>query len=101
MSKDIVHFEWHLTPRGWVRGDWSANDPLESSVPPPADRVETWMTTETTYDMQFEKAKREWSLTWASSQHSEGERKALRASIRVLAPESETARPIPSDFPLN
>ena len=56
---------------------------------------------ETTYDMQFAKAQREWSLTWASSQHSEGERTALRASIRVLAPESETARPIPSDFPLN
>ena len=100
MSKDIVHIEWHLTPRGWVRGDWSANEPLQSKVPPPADRVETWVTTETTYDMQFAKAHREWSLTWASSQ-DEVERAALRASVRVLAPESETARPIPLDFPLN
>jgi hypothetical protein len=100
MSKDIVHFEWHLTPRGWVRGDWSANEFLESNVPPPADRVETRMTTETTYDVQFAKAQREWTRTWASSQHSEHERTALRAIIRVLAPESETVRPIPSDFPL-
>jgi len=101
MSKDIVHVEWHLTPRGWVRGDWSANEPLYSNVLPPADRVETWVTTETTYDMQFAKTQREWSLAWASPQYSEVERAALRASIRVLAPESETARPIPSDFPLN
>lgn len=101
MSKDIVHFEWHLTPRGWVRGDWSANEPLESNVPPPADRVETWVTTEITYDMQFAKAERKWSLAWASPQHSEVERTALRASIRGLAPESETAKPVPTDFPLN
>ncbi|CUS37315.1 hypothetical protein COMA2_30204 [Candidatus Nitrospira nitrificans] len=101
MSKDIVHFEWHLTPRGWVRGDWSANEPLHSRVPPPADRLETWVTTETTYDMQFAKADRKWSLAWASAQHSELERRTLRGRIRVLAPESETAKPIPSDFPLN
>ena len=101
MSKDIVHVEWHLTPRGWVRGDWSANEPLQSDVPPPADRVETWVTTETTYDMQFAKAQREWSLAWASPQHSDTERGALRASVRGLAPESETAKPVPQDFPLN
>lgn len=100
MSKDIVHVEWHLTPRGRVRGDWSANELLESDVPPPADRVETWVTTETTYDMQFAKAQKEWSLTWASSQHSEEDRSTLRASIRVPAPESETAKPTPLDFPL-
>jgi hypothetical protein len=99
--KDIVHFEWHLTPRGWVRGDWSANEPLHSRVPPPADRVETWVTTEITYDMQFAQAERKWALAWASAQHSELERTALRASIRGLAPESETAKPIPTDFPLN
>jgi hypothetical protein len=101
MSKDIVHVEWHLTPRGWVRGDWSANEPLESDVPPPADRVETWVTTETTYDMQFAKAQTEWSLTWVSSQHREVERSALRASVRVPAPESETTKSTPVDFPLN
>ena len=101
MSKDIVHVEWHLTPRGWVRGGWSANEPLESNVPPPADRVETWVTTETTYDMQFAKAQWEWSLTWASSQHSDVERAALRATLRDLAPESETAKPDPQDFPLH
>jgi hypothetical protein len=101
MSKDIVHVEWHLTHRGWVRGDWSANEPFHSEVTPPADRVETWVTTETTYDMQFAKSQREWALRWTSSQHSEEERTALRASVRAVAPESETAKPTPSDFPLN
>ena len=101
MSKDIVHFEWHLTPRGWVRGDWSANEPLHSNINPPADRVETWVTTETTYDMQFANAQREWSLLWASLQHSDAERAAMRANVRFLAPESETARPVPESFPLN
>jgi hypothetical protein len=101
MSKDIVHFEWHLTPRGWVRGNWSANEPLHVEVPAPADRVETWVTTETTYNMQFAKAQREWSLAWASPQHGDDERAALRASVRGLAPESETAKPAPQDFPLN
>ena len=32
MSKDSVHFEWHLTPLGWVRGNWSANEPLHAEV---------------------------------------------------------------------
>lgn len=100
MSKDIVHFQWHLTPRGLVRGDWSANEPFESRTTPPADRVETWVTTETTYDMQFANAERKWLLVWVSPQHSDAERVALRASIRVLAPESETAKPAP-EFPLN
>ena len=86
MSRDIVHVQWHLTPRGWVRGDWSANEPLESRTPPPADRVETWVTTETTYDMQFAK---------------DVERAALRATVRDLAPESETAKPDSQDFPLH
>jgi len=101
MSKDIVHVEWHLTPRGWVCEDWSANEPLQSDVPPPADRVEMWVTTETTYDMQFAKVQREWSLAWASLQHSDAERAALRASVRGLVPESETAKPACQDFPLN
>ena len=99
--KDIVHFQWHLTPRGWVRGDWSANEPLEPRTPPPADRVETWVTTETTYDMQFANTQWEWSRAWASPQHSEEERTAMRANLRFLAPESETAKPVPKNFPLS
>jgi hypothetical protein len=101
MSKDIVHFQWHLTPRGWVRGDWSANEPLEFRTPPPADRVETWVTTETTYDMQFAKAHKEWTLTWASPEQNEEERTALRSTIRTPAPESENPSLKTWDFPLN
>ncbi len=101
MSKDIVHFLWHLTPRGWVRGDWSANEPLHPKTPPPADRVETWMTTETTYDMQFDKTHKQWTMTWASPEQSEAERTALRATIRMPAPESEKPRMTSWDFPLD
>jgi len=101
VSKDIVHIEWHLTPRGWVREGWSINRPFQSSSLPPLDRVETWVTTETAYDMQFAKTQREWSLAWASSQHSDAEGAALRASVRGLGPASDTAQPPPQDFPLN
>ncbi|MGC4096845.1 MAG: hypothetical protein QM706_06990 [Nitrospira sp.] len=97
MSKDIVHIEWHLTPIGWVRGNWCINKPFESSVRPPADRIETWVKTETTDDRNFVQTKKEWSLRWVSSQYTEADRKALRAIIRKPAPNTDNPK---DDFPL-
>ncbi|MGC4098630.1 MAG: hypothetical protein QM706_16075 [Nitrospira sp.] len=101
MVTDTVYVEWHLTPRGWIRGTWSINKPLQSSPPPPDDRVETWVKTETTHNNQFAHAQKEWALTWASSLHSEADRQALRASTRKPVPETEHPKPATWDFPLN
>ena len=100
MNKDIVRVEWHLTPKGWVRGHWSINKPFQSGSLPPADRIETWMKTETTHNRNFAQTQRHWSLTWASPDYSEAARKAMRARIRKPAPDSESSKHVPHDFPL-
>ena len=48
MHTEQVLVEWHFTPRGWVRGNWSTNKPLEVKVSPPPDRIETWVRIEIT-----------------------------------------------------
>jgi hypothetical protein len=76
----FVDYEWHLTPRGWVLGDWSPNGICtETKTPPPVDRIETWVTTETSYDGWVTKAQTEWAPIWASPQHGEAERQILRS----------------------
>ena len=88
----FVHYEWHLTPRGWVLGDWFPNDePSEPKMLPPVDRIETWCTIETSYDGWTTKAQTEWTLIWASPEHSETERQVLRA--RHHKPGSESKNP--------
>ena len=97
----FVHFEWHLTPSGWVPGDWSANDePIEPKMPPPVDRIETWETTVTSYDGQVTKVKTDWALIWASPQHSEAERRGLRAWHHKPGRESQNPKVTSWDYPL-
>ncbi len=43
MSCDSGQTEYHLTPRGWLRGTESYFDRVERVVAPPPDRVETWV----------------------------------------------------------
>lgn len=97
----FVHFEWHLTPSGWVPGDWSANDePIEPKMLPPVDRIETWETTVTSYDGQVTKVKMDWALIWASPQHSEAERRGLRAWHHKPGRESQNPKVTSWDYPL-
>lgn len=97
----FVHLEWHLTPRGWVCGDWSAKEPVTPRTPPPEDRVETWVITATPYTNLCVPAQKQWTLVWASSQHSEAQRRALRAWHRLPAHEVEDSKPTSWNFPLN
>ena len=85
MSTDTIHVEWHLTPRGWVHGDWSANQPLLSTAEPPDDRIETWLKSETRNAASFAPLQTTWSLLWACPHYSEANRKALRQQTRTLA----------------
>ncbi len=88
-----VHYEWHLTPRGWVRGDWFLDDERrEPTMSPPLDRIETWCTTETSYDGWISKAQTEWARIWASPQHSEAERQVLRAQHHKPGSEPESSK---------
>lgn len=100
MRIEIFHVEWHLAPRGWVRGNWSTDKPLPSRLSPPDDRVETWVKTEMTHENNFAQAQREWSRIGVSSQHSEVDRQTLRTSIRNPAPETENPKLVSWDFPL-
>lgn len=76
MRTDTVHVEWHLTPRGWVLGDWSANEPLELRTLPPDDREETWVKTETRHGVSFALLRTTWSFKWSSPHHNEADRLA-------------------------
>lgn len=94
-----VLVEWHLTPRGWVRGNWSTNKPLEMKVPPPPDRIETWVRIEIAHEFRYAPTQKGWSLTWFSPEHSEAERRRLRAIVRTPAPETQIAKLTVWDFP--
>ena len=98
MATNLVCIEWHLTPRGWVQGNWSINKPLILESPPPQDGVETWMKTQIILDSDYSRTQYLWSLTWASPKHSEADLKSLRATIREPAPESESLDATSLDF---
>lgn len=100
LATDHVRVEWHLTPRGWVRGDWSINKPLGGEFQPPDDRVETWVRTETSLDADFSRTQDQWSLTWTSPESSEADRTVMRATVRHPAPESESSKATSWDFPV-
>lgn len=100
MATDLICVEWHLTPRGWVQGNWSINKPRMLESPPPKDGVETWMKTQIILDSDYSRTQHLWSLTWASPDLSEADRKALRATIREPAPESDSPEATSLDFPI-
>ena len=91
MAADLICVEWHLTPRGWIKGNWSINKPLMLESSPPNDGVETWLETQIIPDSDYSRMQHLWSLSWASPELSEKDRKTLRAAIRNPAPESEQA----------
>lgn len=101
MATETTYVEWHLTPRGWIRGTWAINKPIQSSQSPPEDRIETWVKTETTQDNPCAPVQKDWSLMWASLKHSVEDRQILRATIRTPAPETEIPKLTVWDFPLN
>ena len=86
MAKDTVYVEWHLKPRGWVRGNWTLNKPFQSSFPHPTDRVETELKMEITHDNNFVNAQKEWALTWVAPQFGDAERQVLRATVHIPYP---------------
>lgn len=83
MGTDTTYTEWHLTLRGWIQGNWGVHYPPETSHTPPEDRIETWLEKETTHDVYSSKPLREWKRIWESPDHTEYERKDLRAKIRT------------------
>ena len=100
MGTDTTYAEWHLTPRGWVEGDWSVSCPPPQSTTPPMDRIETWQVKETSHDVYPTRPQREWKLVWASPENTEADRKKLRAKTRTPANESTNPRRAFWDFPL-
>lgn len=100
MGTDTIYEEWHLTPRGWVRGSWKVDTPPLQSTIPPEDRVETWLKKETSHDVYPSKPHSEWTLVWSSSDGSADDRKKLRAKMRTPAPESDDPTRAFWDFPL-
>lgn len=99
MRTTTIQIEWHLTPRGWVNGDWSAQGTLTPRSNPPEDRVETWVKSEVCQAITFLPLKIDWSLVWASPQYSDIDRKALRADIRTVAPGPNNPAKVYGEFP--
>ncbi|MDK2742899.1 MAG: hypothetical protein NDI90_08280 [Nitrospira sp. BO4] len=100
MRTTTIQIEWHLTPRGWVNGDWSAQGPLTPRSSPPEDRVETWVKSEVCQPTTFVPLEIKWSLVWASPHHSEIDRKVLRAKIRTVVVGPNNPSEVYGEFPL-
>ncbi len=43
MSQDHTEREYHLTPVGWVSGTFRVYGASTQEIPPPPDRLETWI----------------------------------------------------------
>ena len=99
MGTDVTYEEWHLTPRGWVAGGYSANSLPITSTNPPADRVETWIDKQESHDVYSSRIYHDWKLRWSSDVHSDEERRKLRSVMRKPAPESDDPHRSSWNFP--
>jgi hypothetical protein len=100
MGYDTTYTEYHLTPNGWVEGNWWSNEPPQNSAPP-VDRIETWLLKETTHDPYIYRITKDWVLIWKSPDYMEEDRKRMRAKIRnevVIRPNPFRCKEI--DFPI-
>lgn len=100
MRTTTIQIEWHLTPRGWVNGDWSGDGPVKPRSKPPEDRIETWVKSEIYQAITFVPLEVNWSLVWASPHHCDIDRKALRSKMRTVAPGPNNPAEVYGEFPI-
>ncbi len=72
--------EYHLTPRGWVRGTESYFDRMTKALAPPPDRVETWVRT-VTQDPNWIGFEVDWQQVWTSHDIGFEKRRALNRTF--------------------
>ena len=68
---------YHLTPTGWVAGSTWFYDKLQSDVPAPPGRIETWRVHETQAS-EWSPSHYEWWCVWESPDHTPEDRERLR-----------------------
>ena len=72
--------EYHLTRTGWVAGSTWFYGNLQSDVPAPPDRIETWRMRETQAS-EGSRLQCEWWHIWESPAHRPEDRQRLRDSL--------------------
>jgi len=79
MSFDETTHEWHLTPRGWIKGTFRYYDNVQEPgiIEPPSDRVETWVR-EMVQSSGYSKEDINWKRVWESPKYTEEELQKLR-----------------------
>ena len=65
MAYDKYDVEYHLTPQGWVSGTEWFFGKVQKEVPPPEDRVETWIRHEE-QSSGWSRPDIEWKRAWIS-----------------------------------
>ncbi len=77
MAVDRIEWLYHLTPHGWVPGSvnsmWTDHN---STVDPPADRVETWRR-KLYQSSAYSPEENTWYMVWSSPDVRAEDRKAL------------------------
>lgn len=80
MAYDRYSIEWHLTPGGWVRGTETYFGKSEKEIPPPSDRVETWLI-EVEQSSGYSTEDVDWKTIWSSPDRTPLEIAAIRSAF--------------------
>jgi hypothetical protein len=83
MAVDRYSVEYHLTPRGWMRGTETFFSKTEKEVAPQDDRVETWLK-EVEQTSGYSPEDVDWTLIWSDPTKTKEEIAKLRSSFPPL-----------------
>jgi hypothetical protein len=80
MAVDRYSVEYHLTPRCWISGWETFFSTTEKEVPPPKDRLETWIK-EVEQTSGYSPEDVNWNLRWSDPTKTKEEIAKLRSSF--------------------
>lgn len=69
MTRDEWEHEYHLTPLGWVEGNFYVRGSLAREIPVPLNRIMT-IVQENASDPLYEELKTSWRQGWKSPEHT-------------------------------
>jgi len=81
MAFDRTRDECHLTPKGWVQGSRSYIGTPQEEIPPPRNRIETWIRDQEQASRYSRDEDIRWERVWKSKKFTEAECDEIRAEF--------------------